>query len=107
MVRASFTMRAPRSCGKIVVLDEVAALFGIVANGKNVGFAESEAADVAVEVDEFLEGHAVGRGLVVRGEQFFFIVDFVDVLPAAAGKRLQDRGAADVIEQSRPNRRDI
>ena len=49
-----------------------------------------------------LKRHAVGRGAVIGGEQFFFVIHFVDVLPAAAGKGLQNRRAADVIEQLVP-----
>ena len=71
---------------KIVVLDEVAAFFGIVANRQDVGLAEGEAADIALEVDEFLERHAVRRGLIVGGEQLLFVVHLVDVLPSAAGE---------------------
>src|SRR4029077_2889074 len=88
--------------GKIFVLDEVAALLGIVADGRDVVFSEGEAADVAGEVDKFLQGHAVGRGFVVGGEKFFLVVDLVDVFPTAAGERLEDGGAADVVEQTIP-----
>src|SRR5260370_1511090 len=88
--------------GKIFVFDEVAALVGIVADGSDVVFSEGEAADVAGEVDEFLQGHAVGRGFVVRGEEFFLGADLVDVFPTAAGERLEDGRAADVIEETVP-----
>jgi hypothetical protein len=84
------------------MLDQVAALFGIVANWGDVVFPEGEATHVAGEVDEFLEGHAIGRSFVVSSEEFFFVADFVDVLPAATGKRLEDGGAADVIEEPIP-----
>ena len=88
--------------GKIVVLHKIAALFGIVDDGKNIHFAEREAAHVLGEINIFLEGHASGAGAVVGRDQLFAIVDFVDVFPAAAGVRLQKRGAADVIEERVP-----
>src|SRR6266849_4136549 len=88
--------------GKIFVLDEVAALLGIVADRSDVVFAEGEAAHVAGEVDEFLQGHAVWRGFVVGGEELFLVVDLVDVLPAAAGEGLENGGAADIIEEAVP-----
>ena len=71
-------------------------------NGENVRLAKGEATHVLVEIDEFLQRHAVGRSLVVGVEQFLLVMNFVDVFPAAARKRLQDRGAADIIEQPVP-----
>src|SRR5579863_8910743 len=41
---------------------------------------ERKAPNVALEVDKFLERHAIRRRLIVRGEQFLFIVHLVDVL---------------------------
>ena len=84
------------------MVDEILAFFRVVVHRSDIGFSESEAADVFIEVDEFLEGHAIGRSFVVGGEKFFPIVHFVDVLPAAAGKGLEDGGAADVIEKGVP-----
>src|SRR5258706_215392 len=80
----------------------VATLIGIVADRRDVVFAEGEAAHVAGEIDEFLQGHAVWRSFVVGGEELFFVVDLVDVLPAAAGIGLEDGGATNVIEEAVP-----
>ena len=51
--------------GEVVVFDKIAALFGIVDDGKNIHFGEGEAADVLREINIFLEGHAVGAGAVI------------------------------------------
>src|SRR5579859_2273887 len=82
------------------MVHEVFAVLGIIVNRQNIGFPKGEAADVLRKVDELLKGHAIGRGLVVSGEKLFFIVDFVDVFPAAAGKRFEDGGSADVIKEA-------
>jgi hypothetical protein len=84
------------------MIDEVLALLGIVMDGQNIGFPKREAADVLSEVDEFLEGHTIGRSFVVGCEELFFVVDFVDMLPAAARKWLEDGRAADEVEKSIP-----
>ena len=84
------------------MVDQVFAFLGIIVDGNDVRFAESEASHVLIEINEFLKGHAVRRSLVVRGKEFLFVVHFVDVLPAATRKRLQDGGPPDVIEQPVP-----
>ncbi len=88
--------------GQVIVVDEIFPLLWIVVNGGDVGFSEGEAADVFIEVDELLECHAVGRSLVVSGEKFFFVVHFIDVLPAAAGEGFENGGAADEVEEAIP-----
>src|SRR5579859_3364909 len=84
------------------MIDEILPFLGVVVNWQNIGFPKGEAADVLRKVDELLKGHAIGRSFVVSGEKLFFIVDFVDVLPAAAGKRFEDGGSADVIKKAIP-----
>ena len=69
---------------------------------QNIHLPERETAHVLREVDEFLKRHAVRRSLVVSREQFLFVVHFVDVLPAPARKRLQDRRPPHIIQQSVP-----
>ena len=88
--------------GEVIVIDEIFSFFGIVVNGGDIGFSEGEAADVFIEVDELLESHAVRRSLVVRGEEFGFVMNFIDVLPAAAGEGFENGGAADEVEQAIP-----
>src|SRR5467141_4689412 len=87
---------------QVLMVDQVLAFLGIIVNGDNVRLAESETAQVLSEIDEFLEGHAVRRSLVVCREEFLFVVHFVDVLPATTRKRLQDGRPPDVIEQPVP-----
>src|SRR5579859_894179 len=84
------------------MIDEILPFLGVIVNWQNIGFPKGEAAYVLRKVDELLEGHAVGRSFVVSGEKLFFIVDFVDVFPAAAGKRFEDGGSADVIKEAIP-----
>ena len=55
-----------------------------------------------LEIDIFLQGHACGAGAVVSLQQFFAIVYFVHVFPAAAGIGFQERRPADVIQQPIP-----
>src|SRR5215472_17205421 len=54
--------------GQVRVVDQVLALFRIVMDRDNVSLAESEAAHVLVEIDEFLQRHAIRRSLVVRSQ---------------------------------------
>jgi len=48
------------------VVDQVLVLSWIVFYGGDIGLAKCEASDVQVEIDEFLQCHAVGGGAVVR-----------------------------------------
>src|SRR6266403_1102454 len=65
---------------QVLVVDKVFAFPWIVVNWQNVRLAESEAPHALIEIDELLARHAAWRGLVVRGEQFLFVMHFVDVL---------------------------
>src|ERR1700731_2529220 len=71
-------------------------------NGSDIRFSKGEAADVFIEIDKLLEGHAIGGSFVVGREEFFLIMDFVNVLPAASRKGFQDGGTADVVEKAVP-----
>src|SRR5260370_14730217 len=87
---------------QVLMVDKVPAFFWIIVNGNNVGLAESKAAHVLIEIDEFLKCHAIRRSLVIGCEKFLFVMHFVDVLPAAARKRFQNGGPAHVIKQPLP-----
>ena len=57
--------------GQILMLDQIAALAGIVNHWKNVSFSEREAAHVLLEIYIFLKRHAVRPGAVISREKFF------------------------------------
>src|SRR5437870_1124909 len=75
---------------QVLMVDQVFAFLGIIVDGDDVRFAESEASHVLIEINEFLKGHAVRRSLVVRAKEFLLVVHFVAVLPGATRYRPQD-----------------
>ena len=84
------------------MIHQVFPLFGVIRHRQNIHLAKGEAAHVLVEVNKFLERHAVGRSAVVGSHQLLLVIHLVDVLPPASRKRLQDRWPADEIEQPIP-----
>src|SRR5215469_17625954 len=60
---------------------------------------------ILLKVDTTLQGHAKIAGLVVVMKEFLRRMDFIDVLPAAAGIRLEKRWKPDVIEYFVPIQR--
>src|SRR5689334_16452588 len=84
------------------MVNQIFPFLWIVVNGNDVRLAKRETANVLREIDELLQSHAIRRSLVVRGKQFLFVVHFVDVLPSAARKGLENRRQPDVIQQSVP-----
>ena len=64
--------------------------------------ADDVAAEVLLEVDCGLEGHAEVAGLVVGVEELVAIVDVEDVAPAAAVVGFEEGGKADVVEDAVP-----
>ena len=87
---------------KIIVVHEIAALLGIISHGQNIHLAERKATHVFVEIDKFLQRHAIRASAVIGRQQFFLIVYLINVLPSATGIRLQNGGTADNIEQTVP-----
>src|SRR6185436_16093030 len=60
------------------------------------------AAEIHVELDFLLQHHHQLSGVVVSAEEFLTIMQSIDVLPAAACERLEERGPADVIKNPFP-----
>src|SRR5438034_1264918 len=82
---------------------------GVVADRKDILAADRDAADVVLPLDELLKDHRLrpvaGRkraGLVVGPDELLLGVDAIDVLPPAAGIRLQDRGQPRVLDERVP-----
>src|SRR2546430_16433562 len=72
---------------------------GVVADRDDILPADRDAADVVLPLDELLKDHRLrpvprrkSAGLVVRPDELLFRVDAIDVLPSAAGVRLEDPG---------------
>src|SRR5204862_6981641 len=84
------------------MVNQIFTFLWIVMNGDDVRLAEGEAAHVLREIDEFLQGHAIRRSLIVGGQQLFLIVDLVNVLPASTGEWLENRRPPDVVQQTVP-----
>ena len=74
----------------------------VVGHDVDVLLADDVAAEVLLEVDGGLEGHAEVAGLVVGGEELFAVVDVEDVAPAAAVVGLEEGGKFYVVEDGLP-----
>src|SRR5438309_3609922 len=81
----------------------------VITDWENVLAPDGDAPDVVLPLDELLQDHrlrAVPRreptGLVVRPDELLLGVDAIDVLPSAAGVRLQDRGQPRVLDERVP-----
>src|SRR5438094_685202 len=71
----------------------------VIADREDVLPSDGDASDVVLPLDELLQDHRLRPvprretpGLVVGPDQLVLRVDAIDVLPSAAGVRLQDRG---------------
>jgi len=81
----------------------------VVADREDILAPDRDAAEVVLPLDEFLKDHRLRPvprrkppGLVVRPDELLFRVDAIDVLPAAAGVRLEDRGQTRVLDERVP-----
>ncbi len=74
----------------MLVLDDVAAILGVILDGHDVRLPDADTAHELVELDELLEDHAERAGLVVGADQLVDGVDLVDILPAAAPRIFQN-----------------
>ena len=63
---------------------EIAAVLGIVQDGQNIHFAEVKQRTYALKSMNFLQESCSRAGQIIGRDQFFAIVDFVDMLPPAA-----------------------
>ena len=84
---------------------EVALVMGaarIVRHDVDLALADDVAAEVLVKVDRLLIHHAELVGLIVGLEEFFAIVNVVDIAPAAAVDRLHETVFANVGEDRVP-----
>jgi len=74
----------------------------IVGHDADFGLADDVAAEVFLEVNCGLEGHAEIAGVVVGVEELVAVVDVIDVAPAAAVVGFEKGGKADVVEDAVP-----
>src|SRR6266851_1600669 len=77
----------------------------IIAHDVDLFLADDVAAEVLLELDATLQGHAQISGFVVTLEEFFRRVNLIHVLPAAAVIGLKERREADVLENLFPIQR--
>ena len=80
---------------------------GVVGHDADFGLADDVAAEVLLEFDGGLEGHAKVAGLVVGVEELVRVVDVEDVAPAATVVGFEEGGKADVFEDAVPIERKL
>src|SRR5439155_16691148 len=73
-----------------------------VRHDADVALVDGIAAEVHIELDLLLQHHHELSGVVVSAEEFFAIVQSIDVLPSATDERFKKRRPADVIENGFP-----
>lgn len=100
----------PRKQGRIGWgrIEDIAIRVGparVIGHDANLLASDDIAAEVSAEVDSCLQNHGQGAGRVVSGKELIGRFHFIDVFPAAAEVRLQERGESDVVEDLVPIQR--